>query len=167
MIYSGLKTRRPWGFSLVEVLIAILITAVGILSVTVTLWWGFNASQEGGHMATAANQARVILEAIMGGGLLDTAPLSGGWVSPTSGFNDPELPFEARSMVDDPPFVEKVNIPEDERGLFRRRITSGRLSEDPNDYEYKLAWVKVQVSWKEHGVERSVELYGVVPHNIP
>ncbi|MBI3925505.1 MAG: prepilin-type N-terminal cleavage/methylation domain-containing protein [Armatimonadetes bacterium] len=162
-----MNRRKRKAFSLIEVVVAILITAVGVLGVTVTLWWGLNASEQGGRMAEASNHARVLLEATMGGGLLDLAPRSGGWVSEESGFNDPATGTGSRRPIEALPFGEGLNIPVDDQTRYIRRITSGRLSEDPDDYQYRLAWVRVEVFWDERGVERSVELIGTVPHNIP
>ena len=83
---SRARRGRRRGFSLIEVLFAIGVMAIGLLALFAVFVTGTRANAYGKHTAEATNHARQILEIIRSRGLaFQAGALPPG---PTSGFND-------------------------------------------------------------------------------
>lgn len=180
------RTRRRTGFSLIEVLIAIFVTVVGISGVTATIWWATKNQDVGREITEATNIGRMLTESIMA----SSGGFSWGsydpWPDGNSGVNDSD---EVRRDLFDPPFellgrhmlgqssVEGLdgtmvggdsflsNGPD----RFKRNIQITKLghgSSSGTQYSEKLAHVKVTVYWESKGIERNVVMESVAQHPL-
>ncbi|MBI3924123.1 MAG: prepilin-type N-terminal cleavage/methylation domain-containing protein [Armatimonadetes bacterium] len=159
--------KRTRGFSLIEVMIAIMVLLVGISGVTHALWWATQHEKEGSRMSEATNHARVVLERIIPTGVIAQGVPAGGWPTDASGLHDD--PTERRPLYSGPPNVLAglgAHLNATDTSQFSRNIRVERLSADTDSHEYTLAVITVRVFWNEQGHERSVELQTVVPHGI-
>ena len=156
------KRRQLRGFSLIELLIAMGVIAVGLLGVAASLTFGSRQSGHGEKMLIATNQARIILEAIGGRSLLSNPPLAAGNLPPAaSGINDGA---NDRRALTAPPFDNPDEHPDILPGVldqFTRRIRLTRRGLDGTPGEF-LVNTEVTIFWKEKGVERSVTTTAVL-----
>lgn len=148
------------GFSLAEVLIAIVITVIGLAGVTTALVYGVKNSARGKDITESAQLARTVLEYIQGTNLIDTSSPDEPWPVAESGLNDPE---QARQLLNSTPFGGVVFTPQ-QVARYKRNIRVERLSEDENSHRFGLARVTVTITWQDNQGEHKSEMVGVVRH---
>lgn len=157
------------GFSLAEVMIAMMVIVVGISGVTHVLWWGKQNERGGSLMTEATNHARTLMETIIGQGLI----AGNSWPGAGSGLFDSS---NDRSPVFAPPLAGgAANLSSSNLDGFTRNVRCERLSDlngTSGSSEESLALVVVRVYWQEQGEnsskphERHVELRTVVEHSV-
>lgn len=152
-------TKR--GFSLVEVMFAILILIVGVSGVSHVLWWGKQNERSGPVLTDATNHARVLTETVVnrgvraGGGVAD-------WPQTGSGlYDDPATRSPLYDPIQGSIFVPHLSATDTSR--FTRNVRAERLSDlnsTTGTHEEGLALVVVRVYWNEDGDahERHVEM---------
>ncbi len=145
-------------FTLVEVLVSITLIAIALLGVMGSIAYGTKHSSSGAELSSATHLGRSLLSYIQETTLIDTADVGEPWPTEESGLNDPPNAFR---QLDDPPFgglrFEPLHLEK-----FRRRIQSQRVTDEPLNYRYKLARVKVSIFWTGKQGERSVDITGLV-----
>lgn len=152
--------QRTRGFSLAEVMIAILVIVIGLAGVTAALVYGIRNSTRGKYISESTQLARTILEYTQNTGLVDSASPGEPWPTSESGVND-EAP--ERRFLNAPPLGGLSFLPERVE-QYRRNISVRRLSDDPNNHRYNLARVTVNVYWNDTQGEHRSEVVGVVRH---
>lgn len=163
------KRRQLRGFSLIELLIAMGVIAVGLLGVAASLTFGSRQSGHGEKMLIATNQARILIESLDGQNLVSNPPLAGNNLPPaTSGVNDG---LGDRRPLTAAPFNNPADHPDILPGVldqYTRRIRLSRRGTAGTPGEF-LVNAEVTVFWKEKGVERSVTTTAVLstPHGAP
>jgi prepilin-type N-terminal cleavage/methylation domain-containing protein len=160
--------RKQWGYSLVEILIAMAVIAIGMAGVAATLIFGSQKAKHGDKLGTATHHARILVETCIGQNLIDLANPKGGDGLPdnTTGLND--LPTDPFRPLDDPPFFENgfmVDRAED-LDAFKRKITLQRKGAI-GTIEDALVVMTVTVQWEDKGVKRDVKLTSIVPVQDP
>lgn len=146
--------NRPGGFSLVEVLFAIGVAAVGLLGLASVFITGMRANTFGKHTAEATNHARQTLEIIRSRGLaFKTGTMPPG---PASGFNN----GATRVALNATPPLQLAMLPADTR--YQRSIACKRASSDPDSYLYHYLLITVSIHWEERGTPRSVSVSGLL-----
>ena len=144
------RRARRRGFSLIEVLFAIGVMAVGLLGLFAVFITGTRANAFGKHTAEATNHARQVLEIIRSRGLA----FKTGSMPPnsSSGFND----GTTQKALNATPPLEMSMLPNTTQ--FKRNIVTRRASNVPAAYNYDLLECTVTISWEERGTPRSVEV---------
>ena len=152
--------NRTDGFSLAEVMIAILVIVIGLAGVTAALVYGIRNSTRGKYISESTQIARTILEYTQATHLVDN--LSPGEPFPTgdSGINDAP---SARKVLNESPFGGLAFLPERVE-MYRRNVSVERVSDDPSSHQYNLARVTVAVFWNDSQGEHKSEVVGVVRH---
>lgn len=144
--------RRGRAFTLVEILVALGVLAIGILGVTAVFIFGISSTEHGKNLSKATTYGRDILEIIRTHGLI---PLAGTIPPPaSSGLNDPP---SARVALNQSPHGSFAQAMPANTGFFRN-IKTERASTDPTSHLYNVYKVTVTIYWKEKGVERSMEM---------
>jgi type II secretory pathway pseudopilin PulG len=140
--------RRARGFTQVELGIAIVVLAVGILGVFASFAYGVNSVRYGGRVTEASNYARQLVELVRTRNL----PFAGACPpASTSGYNDPA---GTRRDLNAAPFANDLPA----NTGFTRQIRIERVSNDPADYRYEIARITVTVYWYEKSKEKKVEV---------
>lgn len=158
-----LTRKRPRnGFSLIEVLIAIGVIAVGVLALLAVFITGTRSNEHGAVLSDGIYYARKITEFVRANNLAFADP--GGQVPPpaSSNVNDPDGVWRAldaspmfdirRRVVDDDGVVvmeggvEKLVAGDDK---FERHIEMERASNNAADYNYNNVVVDVSIRWKD------------------
>ncbi|MBI3927151.1 MAG: prepilin-type N-terminal cleavage/methylation domain-containing protein [Armatimonadetes bacterium] len=139
------------GFSLIEILIAVAVLAIGILGTYSSFAWGTLSAHYGSEVSEATMYARQLMEIIR---------------SQNLAFQDaPDLPDAASGLNDNPTDRVALNavphgsfgvLPADTR--FTRNIRVERLSSNVNDHRYNIFRVTVTIYWNRQGVEKEVKL---------
>lgn len=136
------------GFSLIEVMVAVGVLAVGILGVFACFAFGMRAEELADRKTQATYRARQLVDLIRTRNL----PFLGVCPPPTSsGLNDP--PGQKRPL-NDPPFANDFAS---DTG-FSRSIRIERVSNNPADYAYDMVRVRVVLYWNQKGTDRELEL---------
>lgn len=152
------RPSRPGGFSQVELAIAIVVLAVGILGVFASFAFGLQSTRFSGQMSRAIAWNRQVIEMIRVRNLAFTPDLP----TSASGLNDPPLPevgsaeakFLSLRELNAPPFLNDLPLGTG----FRRRIQIRRLSDDPGNYHHRIVQILVTVYWMDNGRLREVTL---------
>ncbi len=152
------RPTRPGGFSQVELAIAIVVLAVGILGVFASFAFGLQSTRFSGQMGRAIAWNRQLIEMIRVRNLAFTP----GLPTSASGLNDPPLAqagdaqtrFLSLNELNAPPFLNDLPLGTG----FRRRIQIRRLSDDPGHHRYRIAEILVTVYWMDGGRLREVTL---------
>jgi type II secretory pathway pseudopilin PulG len=153
--------------SLIEVLFAIGVIAVGLLGLFSVFVSGTRASAFGANVSRATGYARDVLEIIRSRGLVFHYGDAGGVPNlppANSGLND--APAVRRVLNATPPtenggFADIGQDNPGERAQFTRNILTERMTNDPTSHLASLFRVTVTIYWEERGVERSVRMVGV------
>lgn len=166
-----LKRKKTAGMTLVELMIAIGVIAVGLSGVAASLIFGVTKSNYGSQMATATNHARTLVETIQGRGLVSKAPLNGTTMLPldNSGVND--APTANPRPLTEAPFNDPTIHPainEQELTKYYRKIEMTRRGLK-GEIDENLVNVKVTVYWEEKGVKKNVTTTAVIqtPQSLP
>ena len=125
------------GFSLLEVLTAIAIMALGLLAIFAVLTFGVKANRHGEMLGQAANLNREIISLIKGR----------GWAFDPNyapDLNDAPL---RRRRLDEAPFQDDLAKYHD--SPFRSNVLVTRLSSVPGNFENKIARIRVTLYWQE------------------
>lgn len=156
----SLQTR--YGFSLAEVMIAILVIVIGLAGVTASLVYGVKNSKRGREVSESSQISRAVFEYMQNTNLIDMADLDRPteWPDEDSGINDKE---EERRLLNDPPFGGVYFRPE-YVAQYRRNIKIERVSNDITSHRHKLARVTVRIYWSEGPIEHHSELIGMIRH---
>ncbi len=109
------RNKRHRGFSLIEILIAIVVLAIGIMGVLGALSYGLQASENSSRMTKATNFSRRLLERIIVNGAWTGTVLNGS--EPKFDVNDPNT----WTPVDASPYNTLFNDAGD-RAMFYRQI---------------------------------------------
>lgn len=137
--------RRRSGLSLVEIIIATAVLAIGILGVMATFIFGTQATGTGKRTSEATNYARMILESIR----INPTDVEGSgaslFPSNLTGLNDSE---GDRVTLEAAPF-NSAGLPTGTS--FKRNVQVTYPSA-------AIAQIRVRVFWTEREHERSVEL---------
>lgn len=147
------------GFTLVEVMISIALLAVALLGVMGSIAYGTRNSTSGEELSEASHLARSILTYVQEATLIDSIETELAWPSNGSGLADDDSTFR---QLDDPPIGNGLRFEPIQLEKFRRRIQSRRVSNDSQNYRYKLAQVSVTIFWTAKDRERKVEMSGLV-----
>lgn len=155
------RPHKHTGFSLAEVMIAILVIVIGLAGVTAALVYGVRNSTRGKYISDSTQIARTILEYVQATDLVSLVESpQEPWPTEESKINDLET---ARRILNEEPLAGlPVNPVWVEK--YRRNIKVERLSDDPDDHRYQLARVTVTVYWKDQHGEHNSKLVGVVRH---
>lgn len=137
--------------TLVEVMVAVAVLALGLLSLLGALAFGLRASETGARHAEATQHAKRYLALVRQRNLVFAveSPLPDA----DSGLND--VPTMRRTL-DEPPFAD--DFPED--AGFQRRLTLEWVYPPGDPRHGRLARISATVFWDDRGVERRVELVG-------
>lgn len=146
------------GFTLVEVLVSITLIAIALLGVMGAIAYGTRHSSSGAELSEATHVCRSILTYLQETTQLDTVDLDEPWPTTESGLNDEPNIFR---QLDEVP-LGGMNFQPRQLEKFRRRIESQRVNDDPLNYRYKLARVRVSVFWSSKQGERKVSMTGLV-----
>ena len=148
------------GFTLVEVLISIALIAIALFGVMGAVAYGTKHSGSGAELTEATHLARSIINYLQETSSLDTVQLDPYEVWPTadSGLADPPDVFR---QLDEPPLGGMPFEPH-QLERYRRRIESQRVTDDPLNYRYNLARVRVSVFWSSKQGERKVVMTGLI-----
>lgn len=160
-----LVTRKSRGFSLAEVLIAILVVAIGLAGVTSALVYGIQNSKRGKEVSESSQLARTFFEYMQQTSVIDTAGITApdGWPDSESGINDGP---QARRLLNEAPFGAVSFVPE-RVSRYKRNISLERLSDDPSSHRYKLARVTVRVYWEDDSGDHNSKVTGVIEYERP
>jgi type II secretory pathway pseudopilin PulG len=153
--------------SMIEVLFAIGVIAVGLLGLFSVFISGTRASAFGANVSRATGYCRDVLEIVRSRGLVfhygDTAGVPN--LPPVdSGLNDAAA---TRTVLNATPPTQNGgfgDLGQDnlaERAQFTRNIRTERMTNDPNSHLVSLFRVTVTIYWEERGIERSVTMTGV------
>jgi prepilin-type N-terminal cleavage/methylation domain-containing protein len=148
------------GFSLAEVMIAILVIVIGLAGVTAALVYGIQNSTRGKYISESTQIARTIFEYTQATNLVDTTSPGEPFPTADSGINDPPA---ARRLLTQAPFGGLAIIP-NRVEKYRRNITVERVSDTITNHRYYLARVTVRVYWEDEHGEHNSEVVGVVRH---
>jgi prepilin-type N-terminal cleavage/methylation domain-containing protein len=154
-----LRLMKLRGFTLVEVLVSITLIAIALLGVLGSIAYGTKHSGSGADLSEATHLARTIMTYVQETTLLDTVEIELPWLTEESGLNDPATAFR---QLDAPPLGAGLRFEPVQLERFRRRIQSQRVIDDPLNYRYKLARLRVSIFWTSKQGERQVELTGLV-----
>jgi type II secretory pathway pseudopilin PulG len=164
------RMRRA-GISLLELMVAMGVIAVGLSGVAAALIFGVTKSNYGAQLELATNHSRTLVETIQGRGLVSKAPLDGGTQLPLndSGVNDKDT--DPPRKLTDPPFQDPTLHPAidpEDLGHFTRKIQMKRRGGKGTTGE-NLVDVVVTIYWEEKGVEKSVKTTAVIqtPQSLP
>lgn len=161
------------GFSLVEVLVALFIIAVGLLGVMATLVWATRNADSGKVVTEATSLARTLTETVRMRGVQHPLPSGSEYVT------------GPRKKVLDPPFNSLENevylapvkgqagaggeantqsgLDRFERSIIVREVDTGGSS-DP--HLGKIGQLTVKVFWKEKQRERHVAIETIIPLSL-
>ncbi len=134
------------GFSLLEVLFAIGIIAVGILAVVSAVAFGLRGGQQGARVTEGTAYARRLIDECRSRNLPFVAPLNDG--------------AAARVALDNAPFGGPSGMPANTgmtRNLTMVPLKAAKTGA-ADDYKADLAEIRVRVYWSEKGVEKSVDM---------
>lgn len=137
---------------------AITLLAIALLGVMGSIAYGTKNSGYGADLSEGTHLARSILNYIQETSLLDTLQIDRPWPNEESGLNDSASTFR---QIDAAPLGGML-FQKEQKERFRRRIESQRVNDDPLNYRYKLAKVRVSVFWTTKQGERNVVLTGLV-----
>ncbi len=144
--------RRPGGFTQIEIAIAVVVLAVGILGVFASFAFAIQSTRFSGRMTQAVTWNRQVLELIRVRNLPFTVPLP---PPEESGLNDPpNQPFEKLPDLNAAPFLNDLPLGTG----FKRSIQVRRLSNNVADYRYTVAEITVTIFWMENGRPRNVSM---------
>lgn len=131
-------SSRIRGYSLIELLVAIGVLAVGLLSIYASLTYSLKASRHSDQTSQAVALNRQIMDLVRSRQLTPT----------------PEL--AQRRRVDAPPFADDIagDPP------FERQVEIAPVSTDASRPESRLRRIKVTIFWMEEGGERNVVFEG-------
>jgi type II secretory pathway pseudopilin PulG len=156
--------RKTSGLSLIEVVFAVGVIAVGLLGLVSVLVSGTRAADFGINTSRATSRARDILEIIRAEGLAFEHDKYPGLPDEDSGLNDPP---DARIPLDAVPplrvggtLADKYTEDGETAARFTRNIKTERITNDANDHRYPILKVTVTIYWMERGKERSVQIVG-------
>ena len=159
-----LALRRARGISLVELLIAIFVVAVGVLGTVSALWYGIRSEKYSERRANAVFQGRELLNAIRAQNLpFGSSDVTGTpYLQLGSELNDGDYDDDSddgavRREFNDAPFG---NIYPTNQYNFKRSVEMKRLSNDPNDYRFEMVAIKVSLYWNEGRHDKEVTLWG-------
>lgn len=152
------KRRGRRGLSLVELMIATFVVAVGILGTLSSLWYGIKSEKGSERRAHAVFQARELTNVLRAGNYPFANPsylqvgsdINDGDIDNNGDDNGPRRPFN------DPPFAN--HFPENPFN-FQRRIEMKQLSTDPNNHLSNMVAIKVSVFWNEGRRNQEVTLW--------
>lgn len=157
-------SHRARGVSLVELLIAIFVIAVGVLGTVSALWYGIRSEKYSERRANAVFQARELINAIRAGNYPFTFDTNEGvpFIQVGSSLNDGDIDDDSddnssRREFNEFPFG---NLYPTNQFNFQRRVEMKLLSNDPNDYRNDLVAIKVSLFWNEGRHEKEVTLWG-------
>jgi prepilin-type N-terminal cleavage/methylation domain-containing protein len=158
--------RKPAGVTLLELLIAMGVIAVGMSGVAASLIFGVTKSNYGSNMAVGTHHARTLMETTLGRTLVSSDAYTDsatGLPRTDSGLNDTEA--QAPRPLNDPPFNDPSihqTIPPEELGLYTRKIQMARRGAKGTVGEF-LVTMTVTIFWEDKGVQKSVTTSSVVP----
>ncbi len=151
---------RPGGFSQVELAVAVVVLAVGILGVVASFTFGLQSTRFSGQMSRALAWNRQLIEMIRVRNLAFTPDIPPS----TSGLNDGPAPStgtdEARFRnlrdLNDAPFLNDLPLGTG----FKRRIQIRRLGSTSaaDKYRQRIAEITVTVYWMDNGRLREVTM---------
>jgi len=135
---------RKKGFSLVEVLIALLVLSIGVLGVTGMFYYISRSITYGGKYSQALNYTREIIDNIRS---QQRITFSGGSMSVSGGVINFYAPPNAGAVkVNASPFTSLFNG-DAEAGNFYRVVSVNQLAS--SGYQSEIAVITVQVYWRE------------------
>ena len=162
---SILFSRRNRGLSLVELLIAIFVVAVGVLGTVSALWYGVRSEQYSERRSNAVSQARELINAMkaqnypfQGSDVVNGVP----WEQVGSHLNDGDIDNEGDDDGPRRPFNQYPfeNLYPTNEFNFDRRVELKFLSNNPNSYQNDIAVLKVSLFWNEGRHDKEVTLWG-------
>lgn len=146
------RQRSCGGFSQVELAVAILVLAVGILGVFASFAYGMQSTSHSARVSEAVGHARQLVEVIRSRNMPFQTPLP---PPVSSGLADPQTSEWSRlKELNAPPFANDLPA----NSGFRRRVRVHRVSTDPTDYRYEIAEIQVTLFWREKDRQRQVEM---------
>lgn len=149
--------RRPAGFSVPELLIALVIIAIALLGLISALTYGMRANEGAQRRSQALNYARKLMGEIKRNA---ARPSPNSWVfdTPPAGLFD-SSESDHSTALDAAPF-DTGQFPAD-TGMTRNIMVTQPLGS--SGHRANLAQVRVRVFWQKNGVEKSVELVSFTP----
>ena len=154
-----LNTRKNAGLSLMEILIALGVIAVGMAGVSASLIFGASKANYGSNLETATRHARTIIEEIEGRNLVSAPPLDANNLPlATSGVNDldGDPPRDLLAVpLNDPKYFPSQDLVGKDAGKYLRKVQLRRRGAKGTPGE-NLVDIKVTMYWDDKGVRKSV-----------
>ena len=145
------RTSRRLGVSTIELLVAVVVTALGLLGLVAVYTFGTQAGKDSEKMLEAERRAVVLLETL----IRENRAFSGGfppsWIQAKGTLVAEEEPVPLNAA----PFAGL--FPEGEGWL--RRCSMRRLGDTGHFRD--MVEIKVRVGWKDEARERWVEIVGL------
>lgn len=141
--------RRPRGFSQVEIAVAIVVLAVGILGVLASFTFSVESTRHGARTSEAVGYARQLIEYLRAGAM--AFPLDD--IDPAL-LNPPSTDWQALKPLEE----GRYNTAVPAGTGFRRAVQIRRVTDDPSDYRYEIAEIEVTVYWQDKNRLRSLRM---------
>ncbi len=150
-----LRKKSSQGLSLVEVMIAVFVVSVGVLSTSSVLWHSIRAERNSSRRSQAVYWGREMLNLVRSRNLpfQPTIPPVGTDLN-DGDYDDPGDDNGPRRAFNAPPFASDFDDLN-----FERRIEMKLLSEDPNSHLNEVAAIKVTLFWNEGESDKQVTLW--------
>lgn len=144
------------GVSMVELMIAIFVVAVGILGTVSALWYGIRSERYADRRTQAVYQAREMINLIRARNL----PFQGTNLTVGSPINDGDYDNDA----DDESVKKDFNAAPfgndfDNKFNFKRHVEMKMMSTDPNNHMSQMVGIKVTLFWVDGSSEKKVTLW--------
>jgi prepilin-type N-terminal cleavage/methylation domain-containing protein len=130
-------------FSQIEVLVAVAVLSVGLLALFAAFSYSLRVTRYAEERAEAASLNQRLIELVRS----ETE-----WAEALPvGLKDAP---EERRALNAPPLQSEVFSPE-ELGKYRRNLNVTRVSDDPDDYRFRLWHIRARLFWDHKGSPRS------------
>ena len=149
--------KKLGGTSLIEVLIAVFVVAVGILGTGASLFFGLKSEKNSEARTAAVNNGRELVSRLQSGNIVvgELADIPNSLILEGDFFDDSDNETQPRTPLDAPPFDDIENP----WGMTRRIEAARLVPENSDDFRDGLVSMRVTVYWNENDQEKKVEFW--------